>query len=299
MMHAYDMQTLTHALTGMPIMQQSSSQNRWVDTSVREPTERRSKTAKAFKKCEEDDRSMEPSRKSSSSSSNACKYWTSDSFESHRRSSSNVCKYWASGNCARGEKCMNLHSWSDGIVVSPRNDSCRPIRSVWWSAPPEDFIKINCDGAMTSNGKKAGAGGIVRDSNGAFISSFSSGLRNCGSVVEAELQAIQIGMETAICRGYKNLVVESDCHTAVQLINRGVDHTHPYHAQVSSIRLVAQKAQHVQWNHVFRETNSAADTLAKHGLSLNPKLGVKLFRSPPPFTLPSLFSDESGVVYHR
>nr|KYP31888.1 Putative ribonuclease H protein At1g65750 family [Cajanus cajan] len=221
------------------------------------------------------------------------------SFEPRRNSSSNVCKFWASGNCSLGENCKNLHSWSDGIVVSPNEDNSKPIRTVWWTAPPENFVKINCDGAMTSNGNKAAAGGVARDFKGEFISSFSSGLKNCSSVTEAELEAIKIGMHTIICRGYKNLIVESDCHAAIQLINRGVDQSHPYHPHVSSIHQLAKGIKHIQWNHVFRETNSVADSLAKHGLSLNPDLGVKLFRSPPPFTLAPLSLDESGITYHR
>ncbi|RDX78120.1 putative ribonuclease H protein, partial [Mucuna pruriens] len=173
-----------------------------------------------------------------------------------QQSSSRVCKYWANGNCTHGEGCLNLHSWSDGIFVSFHDNN---TRQVWWTAPPEGFIKINCDGAFCHNVNKAAIGGVVRDWKGKFIFCFSGALRNCNSVVEAELCAIKIGMEIAVSRGFRNLVIESDSCTAIKFINGGVLRNHPHRHLVSSILQIGDKVDHAYWNHVFREINSVAD----------------------------------------
>ncbi|RDX72956.1 Pentatricopeptide repeat-containing protein, mitochondrial, partial [Mucuna pruriens] len=214
--------------------------------------------------------------------------------KTHQKSSSRICKYWANGNCTDGEQCMNLHSWFDGILVHFQEDNPKPIRLVWWTAPPNNFVKISCDGAFSNYGNKAAVGGVVRDWEGKFIVGFSSALGDCGTVVEAELLAIKIGMETAVSRGFRNLVVESDSYTAIEFINSGVPQSHPHSHLVSSILQISNKADHVCWNHVFREINSVADCLAKHGLSSSPDLGVIFFESPPPFIVVALCADEAG-----
>ncbi|RDY05708.1 putative ribonuclease H protein, partial [Mucuna pruriens] len=174
----------------------------------------------------------------------------------------------------------------------------RPIRLVWWTIPPMEFVKINCDGAFSHHGNKAAAGGVVRNWAGRFVFGFSSGLPNC-STVESELWAIKIGMEAAISRGFNNLIIESDSYTAIQLINDGVQKNHLHHTLVSSIIKLRSKVHHVGWNHIFREINSVADGLAKHGLSLSPELGVKYFEFPPSFILSPLQADYSGTIYSR
>jgi len=170
-------------------------------------------------------------------------------------------------------------------------------RLVCWIPPPKGFIKVNCDGAYTYDGKKAAAGGVIRDSEGEFLFAFSSVLR-VDSAAEAELFAIKLGMEIAISMGYNNIVVESDSLTAVQLINRGVlQQRHPLYALVSSIIQMGAKVDYISWNQVFRETNSVADSLAKYGLSLSSNSPVILFKFPPTFLLFSLCMDKIGKMY--
>ncbi|KAK7376153.1 hypothetical protein VNO78_35007 [Psophocarpus tetragonolobus] len=217
-----------------------------------------------------------------------------------KRSSSRICIHWANGNCMYGEDCWNLHSWNDGISTKLQGKNPNAMRFVWWTAPPPDFVKINCDGAFsTCHGSKASAGGVVRDWEGKFAVGFSHLLNNCETVVEAELLAIKIGIQVTISKGFKKLVVESDSYSAIQLINDGVFTCHPYPALVSSILDIANTADAVCYNHVFRETNSVADGFARHGLSLSPNSDVQLFSCPPAFSLRSLRADEAGEIYSR
>ncbi|KAI9126601.1 hypothetical protein K1719_002197 [Acacia pycnantha] len=47
-----------------------------------------------------------------------------------------------------------------------------------WQASSENWIKINVDGAVSSSGNVAGAGGVLRDSHGDWIVGFSSQLES-------------------------------------------------------------------------------------------------------------------------
>ena len=100
--------------------------------------------------------------------------------------------------------------------------------------------------------------------------------------------------------GYKNLIVESDSQTAIQLINWGlIEQTHPFYNVVSSIIHMGGKVDYISWNHVFRETNSVADGLAKYGLSLSLNSPVIFFEFAPNFLIFSLCVDQSGKMYSR
>ncbi|KAK7382133.1 hypothetical protein VNO80_00850 [Phaseolus coccineus] len=217
-----------------------------------------------------------------------------------QKSSPTTCQYWINGNCPNGDECPNLHWWVDTNNNSNSGkDNPNSARLVCWIPPPKGFVKINCDGGFTLEGRKGSAGGVVRDCEGEFLFGFSTALR-VGSAAEAELFAIKIGMELAISMGYKNLIVESDSQTAVQLINWGlIEQTHPFYTVVSSIIEMGAKVDYICWNHVFRETNSVADGLAKYGLFLSFNSPVTFFEFAPHFLIFNLCVDQSGKMYSR
>ncbi|KAK7386717.1 hypothetical protein VNO78_27052 [Psophocarpus tetragonolobus] len=67
-----------------------------------------------------------------------------------KRSSSRACINWKNGNCMYKQDCWHLHSWSDDILTKLHGDSPKAMRFVWWTTPPNDFVKINCDGAFST-----------------------------------------------------------------------------------------------------------------------------------------------------
>ncbi|KAK4382049.1 putative ribonuclease H protein [Sesamum angolense] len=110
---------------------------------------------------------------------------------------------------------------------------------VRWHAPSPSWFKLNTDGSSLGNPGLAGAAGIIRDSASHVHLAYQFAL-GIGTSVLAELTVVWRGMELALTHGLTPLVVEVDATTL----------------------LVAD----VQ--HVFRETNGAADHLAKEAASL-------------------------------
>lgn len=59
--------------------------------------------------------------------------------------------------------------------------------------PPTDWVKLNSDGAYKSSVGLAGAGGLVRDSTGAWVAGFTYMIGTCSST-RAELWGVFTGL---------------------------------------------------------------------------------------------------------
>ncbi|KAL4377916.1 hypothetical protein GQ457_02G007720 [Hibiscus cannabinus] len=110
-------------------------------------------------------------------------------------------------NLAARDKCSLLRSETSVLHV--------------WEAPPFGFVKINVDGAMVTDGSKGGIRGILRDSTGTCLASFSLPI-GPGPAVLAELEAIKHGLELFFSLSElqgSRLILESDCSTVVDWIS--------------------------------------------------------------------------------
>lgn len=93
----------------------------------------------------------------------------------------------------------------------------RTLRWVRWVPPEQGEFALNTDGAVKQS-RLASAGGLIRDSNGAWVGGF---LVNIGvtSVLHAELVGVREGLKLAQALGIGRLVVQVDSSLAVLLLN--------------------------------------------------------------------------------
>lgn len=87
-----------------------------------------------------------------------------------------------------------------------------------WRPPRQGWVKVNTDGCLKPNTNDAAWGGILRDSQAAFMGGFTYNLGRC-SAIEAELWGILKGLECAWRNGYRRLHLETDCATALEMIS--------------------------------------------------------------------------------
>ncbi|EEF31355.1 hypothetical protein RCOM_0755060 [Ricinus communis] len=80
------------------------------------------------------------------------------------------------------DSVWQLWLWRNKIVFG--TDSTDPSKNISWNPPPVGWIKLNVDGGVKDG--KAGATGLIRDSNGNWISGFVQFIGDC-PVLEAEL----------------------------------------------------------------------------------------------------------------
>ena len=127
-------------------------------------------------------------------------------------------------------------------------------------------VIINCDGAARGNPGPAGAGAIVVDEDGAVLAEVAEGLGETTNNV-AEYTAVIRGLEEAKRLGAHEVLLRSDSQLLInQLIGRyrvKAPHLQPLHRRVRSLMSGFAK---VDLEHVPRERNAAADSLANLGV---------------------------------
>ncbi|KAL9676812.1 hypothetical protein QQ045_005032 [Rhodiola kirilowii] len=94
-----------------------------------------------------------------------------------------------------------------------------------WSRPPVQYVKINCDASWYDEDRSCGIGAWARDHEAITLAVRSSHIPGCPSVIDAEGNALRIGMEFAADLKLPNVIFESDSAEAVTSINHKVHPT--------------------------------------------------------------------------
>ena len=132
-------------------------------------------------------------------------------------------------------------------------------------ADPGHLI-VSCDGASRGNPGPAGIGAQVTDERGAILGEVARGIGETTNNV-AEYTAVIEGLSLAKELGAKTVTLRSDSLLLInQLTGRyrvKSEHLQPLHRQARSI---GAGFEHITFEHVPRERNTAADALANLGV---------------------------------
>ncbi|KAE8695262.1 Ubiquitin-like family protein [Hibiscus syriacus] len=135
-----------------------------------------------------------------------------------------------------------------------------------WSPPPKGFIKLNVDAATSSDWKRSGLGGVLKDISGSILGSFKESA-GPGPPTLMELKAILKGLyyyESIRHRFKERLIIESDSKVAIGWV-KDVGSCPVVYVQV--VKDIIQKLSVyeglIRW--VSRTANIEADILAKAG----------------------------------
>ncbi|KAG6775949.1 hypothetical protein POTOM_019451 [Populus tomentosa] len=180
---------------------------------------------------------------------------------------------------------VNLETWSD--LLGP------VVRRCQWKRPDFGWIKLNTDGSIDS--ENAGIGGLFRDYEGNAICGFVSKASG-HDIFLVELWAIWRGLVLALNLRIQVVWVESDSLSAVNTINRQQPYSGKADACLKQIRLLLKKFKKHKVSHSWRETNRAADYLAKMVVERD----VVLWPADFPTSLNNIIKDDAqGMVYYR
>ena len=134
-----------------------------------------------------------------------------------------------------------------------------------WMAPNEPFIKLNTDGSFLDNPGMAGAGGLLRDSSGSWISRFSLSMGITTNNM-AELGAVHQGLMLAWDLRFKFIQLEIDSMIVlIWLTTTTSNFPLDVFPLLCDSRNLIERAWEVQVHHVYHEANECADVLAKQG----------------------------------
>lgn len=134
------------------------------------------------------------------------------------------------------------------------------IRWCRWKKPEFGWTKLNTDGSIDR--ENAGLGGLLRDYKGDPICAFVSKALG-DDIFFVELWAIWRGLVLASNLGIKLIWVESDSMSAVKTINREQPCSQKAASCLNHIWKLLKKFDKYKVSHSWRETNRAADHLAK------------------------------------
>ncbi|KAL6213663.1 hypothetical protein ACLB2K_013109 [Fragaria x ananassa] len=123
-----------------------------------------------------------------------------------------------------------------------------------WKKPPEKFFKLNIDGTRVSPIGKIGAGGVIWNHYGDWISGFQINL-GAGEILDAEACGLFQGLKLAVSLNIKNLIIESDSAILVQLMNNSEFGNHPLGSLLQRCNSFLNKMESVTLSHIFRKCN--------------------------------------------
>ena len=135
-----------------------------------------------------------------------------------------------------------------------------------WYPPNTSFTKLNFDGLVLTD-NKASSGFILRNSEGSPI---LASTKNVGvsNVLRAEAFALRVGLHATLLHGHLNIIVEGDSKILIDNINNKCSVPWKIQTLVRDIKILASKFHNIKFNHVWRETNFAADAVANLGHSI-------------------------------
>ncbi|XP_028782034.1 TMV resistance protein N-like [Neltuma alba] len=165
-----------------------------------------------------------------------------------------------------------------------------------WRPPPQCWTKLNVDGAFSTFGAISACGGLLRDATGLYIRGFLHRLDD-GDALHAELWACLHGLKLAWDGGHRQVILESDSSSVLELISTHPDEHHDDFRLLKEIREMLDRDWEVQLQHVSRMHNRAADFLAKEGLKAIS--GFHLVVPAPVNLLPILDSDCNNTCNRR
>ena len=166
-----------------------------------------------------------------------------------------------------------------------------------WQFPSDPFIKLNTDGSAIRNPGLAGAGGLLRNSSGEWISGFSLHLGITSNNM-AELAAVCQGLILAWDMGIKVIHLELDSMTIPTWLTATSD-SYPTNVSplISDCRNLLAWDWEVHVLHVYREANACADALAKRGAHQQPVFSV--YSSCPSFVYVCFVRDMESLGSNR
>lgn len=87
--------------------------------------------------------------------------------------------------------------------------------NIKWQPPPNDWHKLNTDGAAKNNSGVAGIGGIIRNHKGDMVAGFTKNI-GCASNNKVKVWAFRFGLKLALDLDIDNLISDGD-HRSIDL----------------------------------------------------------------------------------
>lgn len=150
-----------------------------------------------------------------------------------------------------------------------QNDISRKRKKQEWTPPPENVFKVNVDAAVSNKDQMAGLGAVIKDSGGKIVAAGISQAHLRGNVSYAEAEAVQWGLKVTREAELNSVIIETDCLEVAELINNTKGSKTEIFWTIADIRNQRRDYQKVIVQHMSRNRNAYAHSLAKFALGRN------------------------------
>ncbi|KAL0014884.1 hypothetical protein SO802_001953 [Lithocarpus litseifolius] len=211
-------------------------------------------------------------------------------------SSAQVIFYDGSFNPKFAGHCLKKGVEFFAIVPENPNKLRRVLARVCWTKPQEGWVKLNSDGSVLGNSKKAGGGAVLRCSNGNWVTGCLRKLGNTSCVL-GELWALRDGLLLAKQLCLENICVDINAKFLIYLLSNTNVVYLSLEPLLSDCRNLMKTFLNCAVVHVYREANRCADRLARLGADLHSD--HLILYNPPPVVEDLLASDKAGFFGNR
>lgn len=88
-----------------------------------------------------------------------------------------------------------------------------------WCKPPQNYLKLNCDGSFMPHSGSGSWGFIIRNCEGDVVTSGRGKISHVLNAFQAELIACLQGLQIAVDMGIGRIIVETDATMVVQALS--------------------------------------------------------------------------------
>ena len=159
--------------------------------------------------------------------------WTLDLVDGTKVSQADACviccgawAIWTERNTRRhgeaGRTIAQSVKWvtdtvMDLVMAGKENLVKAPKVKAKWSPPENGVIKVNVDASFDENTNQGSSGLVIRDSFGNLLRAQALWYEFAASSMAMEAEAIRDGVQVALERGFRRVVVESDAQAIIKL----------------------------------------------------------------------------------
>ncbi|KAI8032268.1 Protein TITANIA [Camellia lanceoleosa] len=98
---------------------------------------------------------------------------------------------------------------------------CFSTITVAWTLPPSGWVKVNVNGVVSRRNRQAACGGLIRSTQGDWITSFMHHV-GCSSILVEELWAICQGLHMTWAHEHRSVIIETDSAEAIYAIQQNL-----------------------------------------------------------------------------
>ena len=138
-----------------------------------------------------------------------------------------------------------------------------------WSRPPVGVFKLNVDGSYIAQTGSAGAGMILRRSDGSILFSACKVLHFCSSALDSELNACLEGVKMALQTCQENIMVEMDSLELLAMSRSKTRDCSSLGMLMEDLRILLPSDRIISFTKIPRLQNTSSHELARFSMLNN------------------------------